>query len=752
MKLVIVSNYINHHQIPLANNLYERLSGDFAFIQTMEMEEDRVRMGWMSEVKDIPYLKLFYKDEENCRNLIMDADIVIFGGVEDESYIKPRLNAGRIVIRSSERLYREGQWKSISPRGRRKKWEDHTQYRDKDVYLLCDGAYVASDFNIVKAYPNKKFTWGYFPEIKEKDLSRLFSKKNVTDQNGKRQINLLWSGRFLTLKHPEYALKIARDLRDRGVSFHLDMVGAGDLEESLKKYSAKYTLEDHVTFHGFLNPSEVRDCMDKTDIFLFTSDYREGWGAVLNESMNSGCAIVACAGIGAVPTLIERDYNGLVYRNGDYKGFRDNVFRLCEDEGLRIRLGKNAYNTVWTLWNPATAADRLIIFCENILKGQIKVWGEGPLSYAPDISPRKGYEYTGRKEKTGSRIYVCHTFYHVYVSMLKEFALPEETRGRAHIALSTMSSDFTEHEKRLESVKLFEKIYMLPEKRDSDFPGLMKYKENHGNILIHTINRIIYTKKLARLEEPFMTVDFAKYDNVYVYCDSDPIGFYLNAKHIKYHALEDGLNCLENLDDAHFSNRGHFKLKAFLSSINLIFIQNGYGRYCMDMEINDRTKLEYDCPKYKVVPRSELEDRLSKEEKQMLVKAFIPGADELIEELSAAKGEKCVLILTEPYHFDEETQTRIVGDIISEYCKGMRVVIKPHPRDTIDYRKVYPGCIVINGKFPMEVMNHMDIITFEKSIAIVNMAMYTLKFVKEKINLGPSFWDRYEAPEKHVFK
>ena len=65
--------------------------------------------------------------------------------------------------------------------------------------------------------------------------------------------------------------------------------------------------------------------------------------------------------------------------------------------------------------------------------------------------------------------------------------------------LLAYSADFTELEKRLESVKLFEKIYMLPEKRDMDFPGLMKYKENHGNILIHTINRIIYTKKLALL-------------------------------------------------------------------------------------------------------------------------------------------------------------------------------------------------------------------------------------------------------------
>ena len=119
MKLTIVSNYINHHQIPMSNELYRKLGRDFAFVQTSRMEEDRVKMGWGSEILSIPYLKLYYEEEERCARLIMDSDIVLFGGVEDESYIKPRLHAGKIVIRASERLYREGQWKSISPRGRK---------------------------------------------------------------------------------------------------------------------------------------------------------------------------------------------------------------------------------------------------------------------------------------------------------------------------------------------------------------------------------------------------------------------------------------------------------------------------------------------------------------------------------------------------------------------------------------------------------------------------------------------------------
>ena len=34
MKAVFISNYINHHQIPFSNALYEQLGDDYHFIQT----------------------------------------------------------------------------------------------------------------------------------------------------------------------------------------------------------------------------------------------------------------------------------------------------------------------------------------------------------------------------------------------------------------------------------------------------------------------------------------------------------------------------------------------------------------------------------------------------------------------------------------------------------------------------------------------------------------------------------------------
>lgn len=397
MKLTIVSNYINHHQIPMANELHQRLGDDFAFIQTAPMEEDRVKMGWGSEIQNIPYLKLYYEAQQSCADLILESDIVVFGGVEDESYIKPRLNAGKIVIRASERLYREGQWKSISPRGRKKKYEDHTQYADAPVYLLCHGAYVASDFELVRAYPDKKFVWGYFPAVNTYDLDNLFFRKQHVDGAGKTQVRLLWAGRFLQLKHPEYAIVAARFLKRQGISFHLDMVGGGVLEERLKCMTKRYLLENEVTFHGFATPQRVRKYMEEADIFLFTSNYLEGWGAVLNEAMNSACAVVAGHGIGAVPFLLKHGENGLVYKTGQFKEFQAHVYRLVQDEKLRKQLGTNAYHTMIKAWNPKEAADRLYRFSEGLLRGEVISERSGPLSAAPVIRPREGYLYTHKQ-------------------------------------------------------------------------------------------------------------------------------------------------------------------------------------------------------------------------------------------------------------------------------------------------------------------------------------------------------------------
>lgn len=398
MQIVFVSNYINHHQIPFCDAMYEKTNQSFTFIQTEPMEAERVQMGWQEECKK-PYVHLFYEETEWCRNLIRESDVVLFGGCDDESYIVERLRLGRPIIRISERLYKTGQWKAVSPRGLLKKYKDHTKYRKAPVYLLCAGAYVASDFHIVRAYPHKMFCWGYFPETKHYDVDKLLNEKGWTNDDGEKVPYLLWAARFIDWKHPDLPLRTAYFLKKTGQKFHMDIVGGGALEDEVKILWQKFQLEDCVTLVGYQTPEQVRERMEKADIFLQTSDREEGWGAVANEAMNSACALVSNHMIGAAPYLIKQGENGFLYQDKDAYMLHHTVHELVKNKELCRKVGKNAYQTITEVWNAENAANCLMELIENgVLASDEEMSGLAPCVPAPVIAERKMWKKLMRKD------------------------------------------------------------------------------------------------------------------------------------------------------------------------------------------------------------------------------------------------------------------------------------------------------------------------------------------------------------------
>ena len=348
------------------------------------------------------------------------------------------------------------------------------------------------------------------------------------------------------------------------------------------------------------------------------------------------------------------------------------------------------------------------------------------------------------------RIYICHTYYHVYVTCLKELALPKERQGKATLVLSTMSNNFGNLKERAETFRLFEEVVMYDEKEDVFFPELQKYHKDRGNIVINMLARIRYTKLLGKLQEPYVPVDFKQYNDIYVFCDSDPIGYYLSYKKIYYHALEDGLNCIQYYDTARYDNKGHFELKAWMSSKNLIFIQNGYGKYCLDMEINDKSVVPYPCDKYIEQPRAALVDRLTDEDKDLLLRLFLEDMDGLMDQLNRGAKDK-ILVLSEPL-CDLDVRKQIFSDIIEQYGtiggRPAQILIKPHPRDVLNYEKEFPQHIVLSGSFPMEMLNFIPGLRFKRVISVLTVPN-GIRFAEEVLFLGEDFLDRYEAPELH---
>ena len=384
MKAVFISNYINHHQIPFSRALYERLGEEYHFIQTEPMDGERVQMGWALDAGALPYVVNAWEDEALCRKLIDEADLVFAGWTKRTDLFLPRMEAGKLTFRVSERIYREGQWKAVSPRGLLAKYQEHVRFRKKPVWLLCCGAYVASDFSLIGAYPGKMLRFGYFPEALRYPLESLFEKKSSD------RTELVWAGRMIPLKHPEFAVRAATFLKKKGYRFRLHMVGGGAMEAELKEDVRKAGLEEDVKFYGFLSPQQVRDVMERCHVHLFTSNYLEGWGAVVSEAMNSGCCVVANAETGAAPFLIEDGKNGLTYGRS-YESFERKLESLFADPGAAERMGRAAYRTIAEEWNADCAAQRCLDFYEGWKAGETVLPKSGPMSRAPKLPARWKY-------------------------------------------------------------------------------------------------------------------------------------------------------------------------------------------------------------------------------------------------------------------------------------------------------------------------------------------------------------------------
>lgn len=347
------------------------------------------------------------------------------------------------------------------------------------------------------------------------------------------------------------------------------------------------------------------------------------------------------------------------------------------------------------------------------------------------------------------RIYVCHTFYHLYISFLKEFVMPESERGNASVVLSKMSNDFGDIKSRIPASGYFKEVFEYDEKRETEFPELMKYKKDRGNILLNMIPRIIFTSKFAKLQAQYVPVDFRNYDDVYVFCDNDPIGVYLNKNRIYYHAVEDGLNYLANFVNAVYDNRGGFRIKKFFSmKLNLIFMQDGYSKYCRDMEVNDVSLIKYPFKKYKEVPRAGLVAAMTEDQKEVLVRVFVKDIDRMEKEIKNTEtGKDNILILTEPL-CTLDVRERIFRDLHRKYSKEGTVFLKIHPRDELDYATLFSDVFQFDKTVPMEILNFFSGLHFKKVVSVYTQ-LDSIKFADEKESLGNAFMDKYEDPEIH---
>lgn len=379
MTVTFFSNFLNDHQLPFCQAMINEIGADnFRFVAFRKIDPERAAMGFADLNEIYPFVVKAY-NEGSCLkeayNLMLSSDVVIIGS-EKGMPVESRIKEGKLTFRYNERLLKRGDWLLLDPRIQMSIYKRFGQFRAAKLpfYVLCASAYTARDLNLCSFPKSKCLKWGYFPTVKEyKDVEILIENKESNPS-----ISILWAGRFIEWKHPEIPIKIAKRLKADNIPFHLDMIGIGEMHDAIKDLVTKEGLSDCVSLLGSMPPAEVRAHMESSNIYLFTSDRREGWGAVLNESMNSACVVIADDRIGSVPFMLQDGLNGYTYHKGNIEELYSKLLLVVKDKELRHCIGLEAYHSMTEIWNAKVAVNRLLEFINNYREGCISLKEYGP--------------------------------------------------------------------------------------------------------------------------------------------------------------------------------------------------------------------------------------------------------------------------------------------------------------------------------------------------------------------------------------
>jgi colanic acid/amylovoran biosynthesis glycosyltransferase len=149
---------------------------------------------------------------------------------------------------------------------------------------------------------------------------------------------LLFVGRLAAAKGLPILLESLAILQQVHPDILLTVVGDGPDRQQLEQTTAQLKLNRNVKFVGYKSQVEVREYLQKTDVFVMSS-FAEGIPVVLMEAMAAGVPVVATQ-IAGISELVEDSVNGYLIPPADPTSLAGCVDKLLSDYQLRARFGK----------------------------------------------------------------------------------------------------------------------------------------------------------------------------------------------------------------------------------------------------------------------------------------------------------------------------------------------------------------------------------------------------------------------------
>lgn len=157
--------------------------------------------------------------------------------------------------------------------------------------------------------------------------------------------DLVFCGKFITLKGADIAIEMVRELHNIGYkSVRLHLIGHGKLREQLKRQVQEYLLEEYIIFYGSLTQEDIKVRFEQADVLIMPGRYdsegrAETQGLVIQEAQAMELPVVV-SDVGGMKYGLLPNESGFVVKEEDLAGFVEAIRTFLLNSDVKLKMGK----------------------------------------------------------------------------------------------------------------------------------------------------------------------------------------------------------------------------------------------------------------------------------------------------------------------------------------------------------------------------------------------------------------------------
>ena len=162
-------------------------------------------------------------------------------------------------------------------------------------------------------------------------------------------------GRLIPKKGFGDLIRACALLAERGKLFRCEIIGAGPLENELRRKTDELGLQNNVVLTGAKPQTQLRGRLAAANVFVLPSVIDPDGGmdnlpTVIMEAMATGLPVVS-TNIGGIPEMVIENETGLLVQSSDAAAMADAIENVINDASSAARLGRSGHERARALFS-----------------------------------------------------------------------------------------------------------------------------------------------------------------------------------------------------------------------------------------------------------------------------------------------------------------------------------------------------------------------------------------------------------------